>query len=76
MAKLYDEVGEKIKQNDQFVGKRVAKLFNEQLYEGSVLKFDGNYFHIAYDDGDEEEFDMNDLEQGMKLHQEKFPEME
>jgi len=56
-----------------YVNKRIAKEFdNGIVYRGTVTKYteddsaDG-LWHILYDDGDEEDFSLSELEAGMKL---------
>ena len=56
-----------------YVNKRIAKEFdNGIVYRGTVTKCseDGSadgLWHILYDDGDEEDFSLSELEAGMKL---------
>ena len=47
------------------VGTRVAKRFGGVLYRGTVDAYDvqAGYWHVAYDDGDEEEMDEGELEE-------------
>ncbi len=56
----------------KYVGQRIAKYFdaptddnenNQEIYFGTVERYteEDKLWHIAYDDGDEEDFDLNDL---------------
>ena len=53
-----------------FVRKRVAKDFDGERYFGTVMFYDDNdhppFWHIEYDDGDEEDYSKNDLVIGLK----------
>ena len=42
-----------------FAGKRVRKKFGEDFYVGNVVNYEKPYFHVPYEDGDEEEMNLN-----------------
>eukprot|EP00523_Entomoneis_sp_CCMP467_P004073 CAMPEP_0168750070 /NCGR_PEP_ID=MMETSP0724-20121128/17062_1 /TAXON_ID=265536 /ORGANISM="Amphiprora sp., Strain CCMP467" /LENGTH=606 /DNA_ID=CAMNT_0008798039 /DNA_START=31 /DNA_END=1851 /DNA_ORIENTATION=- len=52
----------------KFLSERVAKHFDEDLYYGSVVSYDDNskYWRVRYDDGDNEEYDVHDMDAYMK----------
>jgi hypothetical protein len=57
-----------------FVGRRVAKYFNGEIFLGTVAKAipddeaeSGFYFHVNYDDDDSEDFDKSELMDGIEL---------
>ena len=51
----------------QYVGARIAKYFGTELYLGTVAFVD-DYYHIVYDDGDEEDMTQDELIEVMKLY--------
>jgi hypothetical protein len=52
-----------------FVGNRVGKFFNGSvLFLGTVTAFDKLWWHVVYDDGDEEEYDWKDLKAGLEKY--------
>lgn len=61
----------------QFVGERIAKIFGGKVYFGSISKVvldaevGETLWHVDYDDGDEEEFSLEDLEEAQKLYAKK-----
>ena len=59
-----------LQKDKSFIGRRVSKNFDGEIYNGSVKKFISKYrlWAIVYDDGDGEEMDWNDLSNGMDLH--------
>lgn len=57
-----------------FVGQRVAKYFDGELYFGSITNAFpdteaecGLYFHAKYDDGDSEDYDKSELLESLAL---------
>lgn len=61
---------------DPFVGQRVAKYFDDDLYYGTVdlfipaeeMRESVDVWHIAYDDGDAEDMDRYDLDEALELY--------
>ncbi|KAI2512714.1 CAS/CSE protein [Fragilaria crotonensis] len=55
----------------QVINRRVAKYFDGQIYFGTVRSFDPSegFWKIDYDDGDEEEFDTNELQVHLRLRE-------
>lgn len=68
---------------ESLVNTSVAKSFENVLYHGKITKYippeDKNsnkkfspaLWHVVYDDGDEEDFDADDLAEGINLHKSK-----
>jgi hypothetical protein len=60
---------------DEYVNKRVAKWFDAELFFGTV-KYISNpeekdtWWHITYDDDDEEDFDIRQLRKALKVYAE------
>lgn len=60
---------------ESFKGKRAAKAFGKEIFYGTIDKFtaevDGEdeFWHITYDDGDDEEYDGNDLKIALNLYE-------
>jgi hypothetical protein len=54
-----------------YVTRRVGKFFEGAIYFGTVTSYDGNelLWQIDYDDGDEEEFDKDELMIHIKLYE-------
>lgn len=57
-----------------FINRRLCKYFGENesdLFFGIIASYDEkvNFWHVDYDDGDEEEFDENDVKQGLALYE-------
>lgn len=70
--KAYKNQGQKEINPEVYIGARVAKYFfkdNPELFLGSVKQYcrHNGYWLILYDDGDREEFDFEELVEGMKL---------
>ena len=59
-------------QPKSFVRQRIAKDFDGETYYGTVMEYDDSeepaFWHIQYDDGDEEDYAKNDLIQALKLY--------
>lgn len=58
----------------EFIGKRVAKLFSNDVYFGTVVKCNesdekevGRMWFVYYDDDDREDFELHDLQAALKL---------
>ena len=52
-----------------FLMTRVAKNFDGNTYFGTIQAIKGVYWHVVYDDGDEEDFDKKDLVAALKLYE-------
>lgn len=58
-----------------FIGQRAAKAFGKDIFYGKIDKFtaesDGEeeFWHITYDDGDDEEYDAEDLKVALTLYE-------
>lgn len=59
-----------------FVGYRVAKLFLVDgvptIFFGTVVKYSRPYWDVVYDDGDEEQYDVPDMDAGFALYRENY----
>ncbi|RWW62380.1 hypothetical protein BHE74_00030494 [Ensete ventricosum] len=46
-------------------GRKIRKLFGEQYYSGTVVKFDTevNWYRVIYEDGDSEDLEWHELEE-------------
>ncbi|KAL7486084.1 hypothetical protein ACHAW6_011682 [Cyclotella cf. meneghiniana] len=53
--------------NKNCIGSRVAKYFGTQLFLGTITSCD-IYYHVLYDDEDEEDFDGEELREGLELY--------
>ena len=58
-----------------FVGVRIAKKFDSGIFFGSITEYiaanmskDGEFWHVTYDDGDEEDFDKHSLSKAISFH--------
>lgn len=69
MIQLFSETGEKADLGKKFRDRRVAKYFGSEAYEGTVKDYNDGFFQIVYDDGDEEDQDMKELEQAIELYE-------
>lgn len=58
-----------------FVGKRIAKDFGGELYFGTVMDYDdseeSSFWHVKYDDGDEEDYFKKDIIKALKYYKTK-----
>ena len=56
------------------VGKRVAKEYDGEIYEGTVVKFlpRRRLWDVAYNDGDAEEMDAEELQAAMALYEARY----
>ena len=54
----------------KYIGARVAKLFDGDLYFGSITQYNEKtqFWHVVYDDDDEEDYDPKDLEEAGQLY--------
>lgn len=54
----------------KYIGARVAKRFDGDVYFGSITQYNEKtqFWHIVYDDDDEEDYDPNDLEEAGILY--------
>mmetsp|Transcript_26341 Transcript_26341/g.76802 ORF Transcript_26341/g.76802 Transcript_26341/m.76802 type:complete len:366 (-) Transcript_26341:256-1353(-) len=43
------------------VGRTISKEFDDGMFQGTVTSFHAPYYHVVYDDGDEEDFSEKDL---------------
>ena len=70
-----------IKSNPKgYVGRRVAKFFDDELYFGRIRKFDPKtlagdteatlIWKVIYDDGDKEEYDVEDMYEFLNIYKE------
>jgi len=59
---------------DSYIRKRIAKNFDGNIYFGTITEYkkedsmDEGFWHVLYDDNDEEEFDANDLSMALDLY--------
>jgi len=62
-----------LQQDKSYVGQRVAKDFDGTIYEGTVSKFLPNdrLWKINYDDGDQEDLELDELKNAVDLHNKK-----
>jgi hypothetical protein len=55
-----------------FVGLDVTKEFSgEQFYNGKVVSCDEGWFQVKYTDGEEEDYSLNDVIEGIMLFRAK-----
>ena len=55
---------------NKHIDARVAKIFDDGLFFGTITKYDGNanFWFVLYDDGDSEQFDLRDLNKALRLY--------
>lgn len=75
MIAHYQQVGEKLpdpnKESMRYIHARVAKIFfGDQTFFGTVKNYTNGFWHIDYDDGDNEDMDADELLSAIKLHRE------
>ena len=68
-----DSCGESKSVQHRWIGKRVSWMFGSESYLGTVVAFRKTpartaLWHIQYDDGDAEDFQLQDLLHGMREH--------
>jgi len=68
----------KIDSNFSYIGDKVAKMFANKLYFGSITGYRQRlrFWQVKYDDGDEEEFNKKELTKALDLYQIKGPVMD
>ena len=44
-----------------FIGRRIKKKFGNDYYVGDITEYDKPYFHVLYEDGDEEDLNLNQV---------------
>jgi len=61
------------KSPQEYMGMRIAKWFDKDLFFGTITSFDPDekLWKVIYDDNDEEEFDETELKVGLMLHRKK-----
>ena len=58
--------------HSSLIGRRVAKTFSDEVYEGKIIRYHtSNGWGIEYDDGDYEDMNREQLEQALKLYEER-----
>jgi len=57
-----------IKDPRYYLGKRIGKEFGEEIFFGNIVSYDDELWHVKYDDGDEEDYDINDLKKYQKTY--------
>lgn len=57
----------------KYIGTRIAKLFDGEVYFGSITQYNENtqFWHVVYDDNDKEDYDPRDLEEAGKLYRQE-----
>jgi len=65
-----------ITEAESYVGRRMARTFDNQVYHGTVTKFIKTHrlWKISYDDGDKEEMDFEELSYAMDLYDGRIEE--
>merc|ERR1712025_1388288 len=51
-----------------YLGKRIGKEFGRDIFFGKIVSYDDELWHVEYDDGDEEDYDINDLKKYQKTY--------
>jgi hypothetical protein len=46
----------------KYVGRAVKKIFGRRSFEGKIDRFDPPYYHVVYNDGDEEDMELAEVE--------------
>ncbi|KAK1746380.1 putative pantothenate kinase, type III [Skeletonema marinoi] len=69
--KTKDDIKDMVQSDpNSFVNKRVAKDFDGECFFGKITKYDDTepppFWHVVYDDGDEEDFSSRDLIKSLK----------
>ena len=61
------------KVQDEFVGQRIARKFNDAYYVGLIVSFkaaenetEKDLWHVRHDDGDEEDLERHEIESGIR----------
>ena len=74
-AKTTDPVTARVNSSNpkSFIRQRVAKDFDGENFYGTVMEYDDSdepaFWHVQYDDGDEEDYSKKDLIQALKLYE-------
>ena len=45
-----------------FIGRRVRRKFGETFYIGNITDYDKPYFNVLYEDGDEEDMNLKEVQ--------------
>mmetsp|Transcript_20809 Transcript_20809/g.30496 ORF Transcript_20809/g.30496 Transcript_20809/m.30496 type:complete len:644 (+) Transcript_20809:352-2283(+) len=56
------------KEATEYITDRVAKDFDGEIYFGTIKSYKGGFWHVRYDDGDEEDYDEKDLKRALRLY--------
>ena len=51
-----------------YINSYVAKKFDDEFYIGLITNYNGDLWHVEYDDGDEEDFDAIEVQRGIQLY--------
>lgn len=51
-----------------YEGFKVAKVFENGVFSGEVIGYDGTYWLVLYEDNDREEYDEDDIKAGIALY--------
>lgn len=55
-------------QDNEYINKTVAKMFEDGvIYYGVIKAHDGDFWKVRYEDGDREDFDLDDVKAGIAL---------
>ena len=58
----------KVKSPKDYIGSKVTKKFSGKFYNGKCDSYKKPYWKVVFDDGDEEEFEEEELKKAIKLH--------
>ena len=64
-----DEEDDTIKSPKDYIGCKVTKKFSGKLYDGECDSYKKPYWKIVFDDGDEEEFEEEELKEAIRLYE-------
>ena len=65
------------KSGKDYIGTAVAKMFDDGvIYYGIIKSYDGDFWKVRYEDGDREDFDLDDIKAGIELCQKRKKETE
>ena len=59
----------KVKSPKDYIGSKVAKNFSGKFYNGKCDSYKKPYWKIVFDDGDEEEFEEEELKEAIRLYE-------
>ena len=51
-----------------YINSYVAKKFDDEFYIGLITNYTGDFWHVEYEDGDEEDFDAIEVQRGIQLY--------